>query len=248
MSVHAISIQGLSKSYPGHEKPALNNLCLTIDTGTIFGLLGPNGAGKTTLISILCTLLQPDSGKISLLGHNIEKQETIRRCIGLVPQDIALYPSLTARENLRYFAQIQRVQKADLENRIVTCLEMVGLEEHGNQKISEYSGGMKRRINLAIGVLHNPKILFLDEPTVGIDPQSRTLIFERIRQLNDEGMTVVYTTHYMEEAQQLCDRVAIMDNGRLIALDSPPNLLQQNQNCSNLEELFLLLTGKQLRD
>lgn len=245
----AIAIQNLTKTYPGQAGPAIDNLSLTIESGSIFGLLGPNGAGKTTLISVLCTLLRPSAGEVFLLGHNIVKDaQKIRRCIGFVPQEIALYPSLTARENLRYFGEIQQVAKHTLHKRIDECLEVVGLKEQGDQRIENYSGGMKRRINLAVGILHEPAILFLDEPTVGIDPQSRNLIFERIGDFNKQGMTVIYTTHYMEEAQQLCDKVAIMDRGKIVALDAPAKLIGDDKHCTDLEELFLSLTGRQLRD
>lgn len=245
----ALSIEALCKVYPGAEQPALDGLTLNVARGSVFGLLGPNGAGKTTTISVLCTLLRPTSGSASILGHDVVRQaDAVRRLIGLVPQDIALYPSLTARENLRYFARILCIAGSRVEARVNECLELVGLSDCADQRIATYSGGMKRRANLAVGILHEPEILFLDEPTVGIDAQSRNLILERLAELNRRGMTLLYTTHYMEEAQQLCDEIAIVDAGQVIAQGAPTQLVDDAAGCKNLEELFLVLTGKQLRD
>jgi len=239
----------LCKVYLGTSTPAISDLTLNIARGTIFGLLGPNGAGKTTTISILCTLLRPTSGTATICGHDsVREAEAVRRKIGLVPQDIALYQSLTARENLRYFAQMLQIPKQRINARISASLEFVGLLECADQRIATYSGGMKRRANLAVGILHQPDILFLDEPTVGIDPQSRHLILERLGELNRTGMTIIYTTHSMEEAAQMCDEVAIVDSGHVIASGEPSRLVDGAADCKNLEELFLALTGKQLRD
>ncbi len=244
-----LETEGLTKVYSGATRPALDGLDLRVETGSIFGLLGPNGAGKTTLISLLCTLLRPTSGQVRVLGRDVVKQANeVRRRIGLVPQDIALYPSLTARENLRYFARALRIPRSRIEARVRECLDLVGLLDCDNQRISTYSGGMKRRANLAVGILHEPEILFLDEPTVGIDAQSRNLILERLAELNQSGMSLLYTTHYMEEAQQLCDEIAVIDAGRVIAQGSPTGLIKGAADCENLEDLFLSLTGKQLRD
>lgn len=244
-----LTIENLVKTYPGADRPAIDGLSLDIGQGTIFGLLGPNGAGKTTTISILCTLLQPTSGCATIMGDDVVlKAAAVRRKIGLVPQDIALYGRLTARENLRYFARMLQVQKNLIETRIDESLALVELTDCADQLISTYSGGMKRRANLAVAVLHHPDILFLDEPTVGIDTQSRNLILERLIELKLRGMTLVYTTHYMEEAQQICDEVAIIDDGRMIVCGEPGQLVSEAAGCENLEELFLSLTGKQLRD
>jgi ABC-2 type transport system ATP-binding protein len=244
-----LSTKELVKRYPGAEQSALDALTLNVARGCIFGLLGPNGAGKTTTISILCTLLRPTSGTATVCGHDVVRQaDAVRRTIGLVPQHIALYPSLTARENLRYFARIQRIPGRQIEARVKACLELVGLLDCADRRIDTFSGGMQRRANLAVGVLHQPEILFLDEPTVGIDAQSRNLILERLAELNRAGMTLIYTTHYMEEAQQLCDEIAIVDGGRMIAHGEPSRLVEATDNCKNLEDLFLALTGKQLRD
>ncbi len=244
-----LATKNLHKVYPHADNPAVIDLSLNVTRGTIFGLLGPNGAGKTTAISILCTLLQPTSGTATILGLDVVKQaEAVRHKIGLVPQDIALYHSLTARENLRYFARMLRIPKKDIAVKIDESLALVGLLDCADQRIETYSGGMKRRANLAVGILHQPEILFLDEPTVGIDAQSRNLILERLEELNRRGMTIIYTTHYMEEAQQICNEVAIVDMGKVIATGDPTKLVATADNCKNLEELFLALTGKQLRD
>lgn len=244
-----LSTENLVKVYPGADQPAIDGLTLNVARGSIFGLLGPNGAGKTTTISILCTLLRPTSGTATVLGHDVVRQaDAVRYVIGLVPQDIALYPSLTARENLRYFARILRIPRRRVEDRVAECLELVGLLDCADRRIVTYSGGMKRRANLAVGILHKPELLFLDEPTVGIDAQSRNLILERLAELNRAGMTILYTTHYMEEAQKFCDEIAVLDAGKVIARGAPRQLVDHAADCENLEELFLALTGKQLRD
>ncbi len=244
-----LSTENLIKVYPGADQPAIDGLTLNVARGSIFGLLGPNGAGKTTTISILCTLLRPTSGTATVLGHDVVRQaDAVRYVIGLVPQDIALYSSLTARENLRYFARILRIPRRRVEDRVAECLELVGLLDCADRRIATYSGGMKRRANLAVGILHKPELLFLDEPTVGIDAQSRNLILERLAELNRAGMTILYTTHYMEEAQKFCDEIAVLDAGKVIARGAPRQLVDHAADCENLEELFLALTGKQLRD
>jgi ABC-2 type transport system ATP-binding protein len=246
---NALVARALVKSYPGASRPALNDLHLCVAEGEIFGLLGPNGAGKTTAISIMCTLLRPASGTLTICGVDVLRRPArARRLIGLVPQEIALYPSLTARENLRYFGRLHGMGGRRLNRRIEECLAHVGLEDRGDQRVETYSGGMKRRANLAVGIIHEPKILFLDEPTVGIDAQSRSTILENLASLNREGMTMVYTTHYMEEAQQLCSTVAVVDAGEVVAEGAPSRMIADSPGCSNLEELFLHLTGKHLRD
>ncbi len=244
-----MEVRDLVKLYRGAAIPAVNGLCFDVNKGEIFGLLGPNGAGKTTAISIICTLLRPTSGTVILSGHDVTSHPSlVRPLFGLAPQELALYPSLTARENLRYFGRLYGLTGKKLEGCIDCCLETVGLSGSGDRLISEYSGGMKRRVNLAVAIIHEPQILFLDEPTVGVDAQSRNLILENLILFHKKGMTIIYTTHYMEEAEQLCTRVGIMDNGSIIAGGSPTNLLEQHPECGNLEELFLKLTGKSLRD
>jgi ABC-2 type transport system ATP-binding protein len=244
-----LEVKQLVKSYPGAARPALDRLEFSVRAGEAYGLLGPNGAGKTTAISIMCTLLRANAGSVLLAGTNIQADPgSVRQLIGLVPQEIALYPRLTGRENLRYFGRLYGLKGLTLEERIIEALELVQLADHADRLVDVYSGGMKRRANLAAGLLHSPRLLFLDEPTVGIDAQSRNLILENLIRLKEAGMTLVYTTHYMEEAQQLCDRVGIMDGGRLVAEGTADELIAGNSGCTNLESLFLQLTGRQLRD
>lgn len=210
----------------GRDVHAVDGISFEIQQGEIFGLLGPNGAGKTTTINVLCTYTEPTAGKVVVAGHSVTAEpEAVKRAIGVVPQDIALYPDLNAVENLRFFGRMYDVPRARLEQRIADLLKLVGLTEHAGKRVEHYSGGMKRRLNLAVGLLSEPLFLMLDEPTVGVDPQSRNAIFENIQVLNKQGLTILYTTHYMEEAELLCHRVAIMDEGRIIALDTPQNLI-----------------------
>jgi ABC-2 type transport system ATP-binding protein len=219
-----ITTDNLHKHYG--DIHAVDGISFEIQQGEIFGLLGPNGAGKTTTINVLCTYTEPTAGEVVVAGHSVTAEpEAVKRAIGVVPQDIALYPDLNALENLRFFGRMYDIPKARLEQRIADLLQLVGLTEHARRRVEHYSGGMKRRLNLAVGLLSEPRFLMLDEPTVGVDPQSRNAIFENIHALNQEGLTILYTTHYMEEAELLCHRVAIMDEGRIIALDTPQNLI-----------------------
>jgi len=245
----AIKIEHLVKSYPGSEKPVVNGLNLTINEGEIFGLLGPNGAGKTTTISILTGMRKANSGKITIDGKNPETDfEAIKQVIGVVPQDIALYETLTARENLTFFGVMYGLKGKQLRDRVNSLLEIFGLEKVGNRLIRFYSGGMKRRVNLIAGILHNPKILFLDEPTVGIDVQSRNAIIEYLQELNKHGMTIVYTSHHLEEAQHFCSQVTIIDSGLPIISGKPSELIGSQPEYHNLEAIFLKLTGYRIRD
>ncbi len=249
MTTPLLTAQALELTYPGAQRPALNGLDLTVGEGEIFGLLGPNGAGKTTTISILCTQLRPAAGRVQLAGIDLLAHPgRVKALIGLVPQDIALYPALSARENLRFFGRLYGLGGALLRQRIDEALALVGLVEAADRLVGTFSGGMKRRVNLAIGVLHRPRLLFLDEPTVGIDAQSRNLILDNLQCLKGEGMTMVYTTHYMEEAEAICDRVTVVDQGRVIAEGKPAELVAAAPDVSDLGELFLQLTGRQLRD
>lgn len=244
-----LSADKLEFCYPGTTVKALDGLTLSVPKGQVFGLLGPNGAGKTTAISIMCTLLRANSGELLLCGLDVRtRTKQARQLIGLVPQDIALYPTLSGRENLHYFGRLHGLSGVDLKQRAQDCLALVGLLEHAERRVETYSGGMKRRANLAVGVIHRPQLLFLDEPTVGIDAQSRNMILENLMEFKRAGMTMVYTTHYMEEAQQLCGRIAIVDRGQVIAEGEPQQLVDAHPDCHNLEELFLQLTGRQLRD
>jgi ABC-2 type transport system ATP-binding protein len=194
--------------------------------GEVFGLLGPNGAGKTTTISILSGILQPTDGEVHVAGFDARKSEpAMRMALGVVPQELSIYMKLTGKENLEFFGSLYGMRGDALGARVDSMLAMVGLSERSGDRAGEYSGGMKRRLNLAVGLMHNPRLLLLDEPTVGVDPQSRNHIFEGVRALNRQGLTVLYTSHYMEEVEALCDRVGIMDRGKLIACDTVPNLI-----------------------
>lgn len=249
MSVKAaIEVDRLIKTYKGNTTPAVDNITFSIPENSIFGLLGPNGAGKTTTISILCGLLKPTGGEVSVNGLSVKKHpEAIKKMIGVVPQEIALYPTLTAFENLRYIGNMYGLKGASLKENIRTHLEHFGLLEHAGRRVGNFSGGMKRRINLIAGILHKPSILFLDEPTVGVDVQSRNVITEHLHVLNQQGMTIIYTSHLMEEAENLCTEIAIIDNGKIIASGQPKTMIS-GHNSGNLEQLFLKLTGKKLRD
>ncbi|MCE1254512.1 MAG: ABC transporter ATP-binding protein [Anaerolineae bacterium] len=224
MSNIVLQVSNLHKSYGAFH--AVQGLSFSLQKGEIFGLLGPNGAGKTTTISMITGLVQPDSGSIQIEGINLAQQSNQAKMkLGLVPQELALYPTLSARDNLIFFGQIYGLHGRRLKQQVERALQMVSLSERANEAVNHFSGGMKRRVNIAAGLLHEPDILFLDEPTVGVDPQSRNAIFESIEALNQAGMTIIYTTHYMEEAQRLCRRVAIVDHGQIIALDTPQNLI-----------------------
>ncbi|MCD4846298.1 MAG: ABC transporter ATP-binding protein [Methanosarcinales archaeon] len=220
-----ISIDKVVKRYNGFT--AVDEISFNIKKGEIFGLLGPNGAGKSTLISILCCLFTQDSGKITIDGFdNIKDSIRIKNVIGVVPQEISLYPTLSARENLAFYGKIYGLSKKALHSRIEILLDMAGLTERADDMIQGFSGGMKRRINIAAALLHDPKILFMDEPTTGVDPQSRKRIYDTIVDLNKQGMSVLFTTHQMEDAQKLCHRIGIVDKGQLIALDTLTGLLE----------------------
>jgi len=225
MSEPILVAQDLHKAY-GDVK-AVDGISLQVARGEVFGLLGPNGAGKTTTISMLTGLLEPTEGKISVDGLDLETHTNeVKAKLGLVPQELALYPTLSGRQNLEFFGRIYGLKGKELRQRVDEVLAMIGLTERADEAIEDYSGGMKRRVNIGAGLLHKPKMLFLDEPTVGVDPQSRNAIFEGVEELNRAGMSVIYTTHYMEEAQRLCHRVAIVDKGKVIALDTPSALIR----------------------
>jgi ABC-2 type transport system ATP-binding protein len=224
MTAALLKVDNIQKRYGRVE--ALHGVSFHVDQGELFGLLGPNGAGKTTLISILACLLPPTGGAATLGGKPILMSDPdIRRQIGIVPQDLAVYGELTARENLAFFGQLYGMPAADLDRRIGEVLEAIALADRADDRVNTYSGGMKRRLNLGVAILHGPKLLFLDEPTTGVDPQSRNRIFEEVKRLNSIGMTIVYTSHYMEEVQALCTRVGILDHGKFIACDTLQKLL-----------------------
>ena len=239
----------LHKSFNGLK--AVDGVSFSIDEGEIFGLLGPNGAGKTTTIRILSTILQPDRGDVVIGGHSIRRDaDAVRRLIGVCPQELALYPEMSALDNLIFFGRMVGLDGRKAKAQALENLELMGLLDRARGKVDKFSGGMKRRVNLAVALMGHPRLLFLDEPTVGIDPQSRNMIYETIEGLRDRGITVLYTTHYMEEAERLCRRVAIMDGGRIVAMDTADGLrrLLGLPEQSTLEDVFLKLTGRGLRD
>ena len=244
-----VNIDKLSKRYAGEEEFALRDVCLDIPQGMFFGLLGPNGSGKTTLISILCGFFPPTQGTVTIDGKVLPKyMRHIKPLLGLVPQELALYPTLTLQENLRFFGRLYGLSERNLKSHIEDCLKITGLKKAAHKQVMHFSGGMKRRANLLVGLLHKPKILFLDEPTVNVDPQSRNVIFEILKDLHKAGTSLIYTTHYLEEAEALCDHVAIIDRGVINISGEPKKLIEAYKGCSNLGEVFLHLTGKELRD
>jgi len=221
-----LEVKELVKKYG--DFTAVNGISFDIKEGEIFSLLGPNGAGKTTTISMLSTLYVPTSGEATIGGHSVTKEQmAVRNLIGVVPQELALYEDLSARENLVFWGQMYGLSGKSLKTRVDEVLEQIGLTEKAKDRVKTYSGGMKRRVNIGVGLLHKPKLLFMDEPTVGIDPQSRRAILDSVKDLNKNGMTVLYTTHYMEEAAELSDRVGIIDHGELIALGTQAELTKQ---------------------
>ncbi len=222
--MHAIEVQSLSKSFG--DLHAVRSVSFNVALGEVFSLLGPNGAGKTTTISMLSCLLRPDDGEALILGHSIRGDPAgVKKVLGVVPQEIALYEDLTARENLTFWGKMYGLRGAALKQRVAEALELIGLEGRANDRVEKYSGGMKRRVNIAVALLHKPQVIYMDEPTVGIDPQSRRNILDSVRGLKEQGMTVLYTTHYMEEAEELSDHVAIMDHGELIACGTQSELV-----------------------
>lgn len=221
-----LEVRNLVKQYG--DFTAVKGISFDIKEGEIFSLLGPNGAGKTTTISMLSTLYTPTSGDAMIDGHSITKDPmAVKQVIGVVPQEIALYEDLTAHENLVFWGQMYGLSGKPLNNRVAEVLEQIGLTDKARNRVKTYSGGMKRRVNIGVGLLHKPRLLFMDEPTVGIDPQSRRSILDTVKALNKQGMTLLYTTHYMEEAQELSDRVGIIDHGELIAIGTQKELTQQ---------------------
>ncbi len=250
-----LEVRNLVKKYG--EKLAVDDISFDIQEGEIFSLLGPNGAGKTTTISILSTLFSPSEGDASILGFSVTKNPMeVKRLIGVVPQEIALYDDMTALENLNFWGEMYGLSGGALKTRVKELLEQIGLADRAKERIKTYSGGMKRRVNIAVGLMHKPRLLFMDEPTVGIDPQSRRAILDSVKSLNKAGMTILYTTHYMEEAQELSDRVGIIDHGKLIALGTQSELtakvgemdtlilhLGENEDAEHLAQALKTLNG-----
>jgi len=243
----AIEINDISFAYTGYP-PCISNLNLTINKGERFGLFGPNGAGKTTLMQLMTGLLAYQKGSIQLLGNEIKKHnKKVNHLFGFVPQDFSFYHELSPRENLAFFGAWAGLTKERIKARTAELLQILGLKDVQDKPVNKFSGGMKRRVNLAIGVIHQPPVLFLDEPTVGVDVQSRHAIINYLRQLNTEGSTLIYTSHQLNEAEDLCTKIALTDEGKIIAHDTLQNLMAAHQQ-DGLEGLFLNLTGKAYRD
>jgi ABC-2 type transport system ATP-binding protein len=244
-----IKIESLSKKYKDADQFSLNDVSLNINEGEIFGLLGPNGAGKTTLISMLCGLVKPTSGHFTIDGLDYQHHSSkIKKIIGVVPQEYALYPTLTARENLHYFGSMYGLKGSDLKDKVIETLDLLGLLKFADKPVETFSGGMKRRVNLIAGILHKPKVLFLDEPTVGVDVQSKNAIIDYLKVLNQNGTSIIYTSHHLAEAEDFCTNIAILDRGRIYAKGTPSTLIDSVEDARNLEDVFISLTGKDLRD
>ena len=230
-----LKFQNANKSFGRIE--AVRDLCLEVNPGEVFGLLGPNGAGKSTTINMATGLIPPDSGSVTIEGES-PSNPGVRQRLGIATQALSIYEDLSARENLMFFGALYNLSRERLNDRVEAVLEFAGLTDRARDRVSHYSGGMKRRLNLAAALVHDPRLLLLDEPTVGVDPQSRNAIFECIKALSGEGHTIIYTTHYIEEAARLCDRVAIMDHGRLLALDSVPGLIAAHGGKSKIRVVY----------
>lgn len=246
-----VKLDGLMKKYD--NRAVVDGLSLEIREGEIFGLLGPNGAGKSTTMNMICSLLKPTAGSIELFGHDIKTENRkVKPMIGYIPQDLAIYGNLKAWENVELFTSLYGIKGQKLKDEIDRSLEFVGLSDKRDSFARTFSGGMKRRLNIACALGHRPKLLIFDEPTVGIDPQSRNFILEKIKEANKDGTTVIYTSHYMEEVEAICTRVAIMDNGKIVAIGTTEELKNMVRKTPDedvsLEEVFLTLTGKKLRD
>jgi ABC-2 type transport system ATP-binding protein len=246
MNESGIEIEHLAKKY--QDVTALDDLSLQVGKGELFGLLGPNGAGKTTTINILCGLLKPSNGEASICGYDVQKDALkVKEMIGVCIQETAIYPYLTGAENIDLFGNLHTMDKTTLKSRRSMLLSKMGLTEDAKRRAAKYSGGMKRRLSLILALIHDPQVIFLDEPTVAMDPQSRHAVWDFIQELKTQNKTIILTTHYMEEAEALCDRIGIIDQGKLIALGTPKDLIQKN-SVNNLEEVFIKLTGRNIRE
>jgi ABC-2 type transport system ATP-binding protein len=249
--MNAIDVRSIVKKFGPFT--AVNGITFAVEEGEIFGLLGPNGAGKTTTVSMIAGLGRPDRGDVLIDGRRLAGDaDPAKRRLGLVPQDLALYEELTARDNLRFFGALYGLTGRALDDAMARALELVELADRARDRVKTFSGGMKRRLNLAAGLLHDPDIVLLDEPTVGVDPQSRNAIFENLEVLKGRGKALLYTTHYMEEAERLADRIVVIDQGRVIADDTLAGLQSRVASAAGghatLESVFLTLTGRGLRD
>lgn len=249
MNEAIVRIQSITKQYKGTSQPAINDLSLQIPAGSVFGLLGPNGAGKSTLVMMLCGLMNPDAGSIHLLGMNtMENGAAIRKQIGVAPQEIALFPTLTAMENLFYFGKMYGLKGNIVKKRIADYLEIFRLSDKAYKRVHTFSGGMKRRLNLIAALLHDPILLILDEPTAGVDVQSRNILLDFLMTLKNKNITIIYSSHFLEEAEKICTGMAIIDDGKLVTEGDPAALMAAHPDCPTLESLFLKLTGKHIRD
>lgn len=248
MSNAAVRIKDLGFAYPRQSTSCFTNLNLEVREGERFGLFGPNGAGKTTLMNCMTGLLKFSEGSIQLLGHEIsDHKKSVNKLFGFVPQDFSFYQELSPAENLAFFGAWSGLQKKEIKTKTTELLEVMGLTEVRNKKVEQFSGGMKRRVNLAIGVIHNPRILFLDEPTVGVDVHTRHAIISYLKKLNEDGTTLIYTSHQLSEAEDLCNKVALIDDGKIIAHDTLNQLMIDHKE-EGLEGLFINLTGKSYRN
>ncbi|MDW7673340.1 MAG: ABC transporter ATP-binding protein [Bacillota bacterium] len=233
-----LELTNLKKSFG--SRPAVDGVSLSVREGEIFGILGPNGAGKSTTLSMICGLIKSSSGSITVDGWDtIKNGPKAKESIGIVPQEPALYPQLSAKANLNFWGTLNGIKKENLAAAVADALALVGLEDRADEAIKKYSGGMKRRLNIAAGLVHKPRLLIMDEPTVGVDPQSRSHILETVKRLKDQGTTIIYTSHYVEEVEYLCERVAIMDHGKIIAVGTIPELLSKAEQ---YQELVVTLT------
>lgn len=245
----SIEINDLHKQYKGSWSPALDGLSLNVRKGQIVGLLGPNGAGKTTSINILCGLVEPDKGTAKVFGMDCIKETiAIRRIIGVVPQQIALFSNLSAKENFFYIGRLYGLSDDIIRARSNKLLERLGLDKHADKRVGRFSGGMKRRANMIASLLHEPGMIILDEPTAGVDVQSRAMILDFLKEYHAIGNTILYTSHLMEEAEQICDEVVIIDEGKYIISGTPKELVANTPDCKRLEDVFLHYTGHSVRD
>ncbi|MFX0175222.1 MAG: ABC transporter ATP-binding protein [Candidatus Hodarchaeota archaeon] len=247
---NSIEVKNLKKYFIGKKRlndvKAVDGISFNVKEGELVGLLGPNGAGKTTTINMLCGLLKPTEGTAIIGGYDIRKNlNEVKKLISVCPQEASVFPFLTGRENIDYFGNMHLISKERINERAEKLLKLIGLFEASNRKAKHYSGGMKRQLNLIVALINEPKILFLDEPTVGMDPRVRRTTWEFISSLKEENRTIILTTHYIEEAEALCDRVAIIDFGKLVALDSPKKLMEEH-GAKNLEDVFLKITGRRI--
>jgi ABC-2 type transport system ATP-binding protein len=249
MSSRVVHLEHITKQYSKSSKPAVSSLTLEIPEGSVFGLLGPNGAGKSTTVMILCGLMRPDAGSVSVMEEDmLQLGALLRKKIGVAPQEIALFPSLTAYENLFYFGRMYGLPSTLIRKQIEKYLHIFGLTEKAKKHVHTFSGGMKRRLNLIAALLHQPKLVILDEPTAGVDVQSRNLILDFLVDLKAQGTTIIYSSHVLEEAERICSHLGIIDEGKLVTTGTRASVMEAHPDCRNLEQIFLKLTGKNIRD